>query len=110
MGWVWAEGIDYPEPDSLDELQGPAEGTIELPHNLYWQPGGSVFDVSDYAQRRAAYRAVLNEGTLEDYKTYINKELLVRDWPDMNLPRKLVSQWEQRFAELEGNFLGVNYG
>lgn len=57
----------YEKPDKLTDLLGPEQGTITLPIELYWQPGGSVFQIEDDADLATAYRSVLNEGSKEDW-------------------------------------------
>jgi hypothetical protein len=47
------------------------------------------------------YKVVLIEaGTVEDLRTWLSGELLLRLWPSLWLPPKLRRRWEERFPEL----------
>ena len=96
-------GREYALPGTLDELAGPESGVVELPLELYWGPGGSRFDLGDRTMRRVAYQAVLQEGTADDIRAYVNRGHLVRDWPELFLPVVLAKQWQARFPERRGN-------
>jgi hypothetical protein len=57
----------YAIVDRLDQLRGPAGGTVELSHSVLWAPGGGLVDLDRPGRPlRMSYRAVLNEGTVED--------------------------------------------
>jgi hypothetical protein len=45
-------------PDSLAQLEGPAEGSVRLPVWLAWS-GLTEFDVTDPRQRLTLYRTLL---------------------------------------------------
>lgn len=96
----------YARPARLADLHGPSSGTVELPIGLYWQPGSPVFDLGDPEDRGTVYRSVMNVGTLEDVCSYVNPELLVRDWPALLLPPRLVREWEAVSDELPHNVRG----
>lgn len=53
----------YDAPASLDELRGPYDGPIDLPHSVRWQADRFDVDVSNLGWRRMAYQALLAEGT-----------------------------------------------
>lgn len=49
------------------------------------------------------YRAVLNEGTVEDLVRALNREVLMVVWPDLLLPLRVLAMWESRFPELRSS-------
>ena len=50
-----------------------------------------------------AYRAVLNEGTVEDLVRVLNRDVLVAVWPELLLPLRVLAMWESRFPELRSS-------
>lgn len=92
----------YAVADSLDDLRGPATGTVTLPLAIYWQPGSKTLSLDNH-EIYSAYQAVLAEGSEEDVKRFINKERLIELWPDLNLPIHVAKIWEKQFPELRGN-------
>lgn len=93
----------YAIVDSLDELQGPIEGSVTLPHSVFWAPGSKTLSIDCEATRMQAYQAVLSEGTVEQVREYVNRDLLIEMWPRLNVPIRVAKGWEQRFPELQGN-------
>jgi hypothetical protein len=88
-------------PSALDELTGPAHGTVQLPLHVAWS-GQTAFDLDRPKPRMHMYRIVLAEGQLGDVTTYLNRDLLVSQWPML---RTLISKtargvWESAFPEL----------
>jgi hypothetical protein len=88
-------------PRSLDELAGPAHGTVQLPLHVAWS-GLTALDLDRPRQRMSLYRTVLHEGQGDDLIAYLNHDLLVSQWPVL---RTLVSPqisrvWEAAFPEL----------
>lgn len=88
-------------PCSLDDLAGPAHGTVQLPLHVAWS-GMTAFDVERPGRCRSMYHIVLTEGQREDIIAYVNRQLLVSQWPIL---RKLVGRvirdvWESAFPEL----------
>jgi hypothetical protein len=67
-------------PASLDELTGPACGTVELPLHVAWS-GLTAFDVEQPKPRMSMYRIVLAEGQRADLSAYLNRDLLITQWP-----------------------------
>jgi len=92
----------YDAPVSLDELQGPASGTVTLPLRLRWVPGARSYDVGEAGGARVVYQAVLAEGTVDDQRRYLNRDRLIDLWPVLNLDQRVVGLWEGRFRELRG--------
>jgi hypothetical protein len=87
-------------PGSLDDLQGPASGVVELPVRLSWS-GSRRFDLADLDQAADMYEAVLDVATtVDDLVSYLNADLLVRVWPVLGLARAKQGTWEGRFPVL----------
>lgn len=86
-------------PERLEELRGPAEGTIMLPKHLAW-PGMRECDVTDDALRRSMYGIVLTQGRRNDVARFVNPGLLRQDWPLIRdaLDPKLRGACERRYA------------
>ena len=93
----------YAIVDRLDQLRGPAGGTVELSHSVLWAPGGGLVDLDRPGPLRMAYRAVLNEGTVEDLVRVLNRDVLIAVWPDLLLPLRVLAMWESRFPELRSS-------
>lgn len=88
-------------PSALDELAGPARGTVQLSLHVAWS-GQTSFDLDQPKPCMHLYRIVLAEGQRDDVAAYLNRDLLVSQWPVL---RMLVSQivrsvWESAFPEL----------
>ena len=97
--FTYAEIRPYAVADSLEELCGPVEGTLDLPHELAWS-GRRSFDLEDDYDRAAAYKIVLEEGREEHFRRYLNGGLLRRDWREILPARQVRALWERRFPEL----------
>jgi hypothetical protein len=89
----------YEVVDSLDDLQGPAAGSVHLPRWVRWQADGEV-DIDDPGGLRMAYQALLSEGTSEIQAQLLNRRLLTIVWPTLNLDNRVRDLWEGRFVEL----------
>ena len=85
-------------PQGMDELRGPARGTIVLPRHLAL-PGMRECDVTDDPTRRRMYGIVLTQGQRNDVARFLNPELLRADWPLIRdaLDPKLRGTCERRF-------------
>ncbi|MBE6477727.1 MAG: transcriptional regulator [Propionibacteriaceae bacterium] len=90
----------YEAPDSLDELRGPHDGTIDLPHAVRWQPDRFAVNVNEPGWRRMAYQALLAEGTAEEQRRLVNRTRLIETWPILTMDPRLRELWEDRFPEL----------
>lgn len=91
--------VPYEVPSSLSALHGPATGVIELPITVHWGPRRE-FDLGDDGQRRAAYRAIVREGTPDDQERLLNERLLRREWAELVLPERCRATWEAAFPDL----------
>jgi hypothetical protein len=84
----------------LAELHGPGSGVIELPHRLLWQADRHV-NLDNPALLRWAYQIVLREAvTVEELRTWLDGETLIRVWPDLYLPRWVRRAWQEQHPEL----------
>jgi hypothetical protein len=95
----YAEIRPYAVAESLEELCGPDEGTLELPRELVWS-GRRQFDLDDDYDRSAAYKIILEEGREEHFRRFLNGRLLRRYWLQILPARQVRALWERRFPEL----------
>ena len=88
-------------PGSLDELVGPGQGTVQLPLRVAWS-GQTAFNLDMPKACMHMYRIVLAEGQRDDVAAYLNRDLLVGQWPVLrNLVARMVRKaWEATFPEL----------
>lgn len=89
----------YEVVGSLEDLHGPAQGTIRLPIWVRWIDDGDI-DVADLGGVRVAYQALLAEGVEEIQAQLMNKHTLIRVWPQLSLDSRVRELWETRFPEL----------
>ncbi|MFI8194822.1 transcriptional regulator [Streptomyces sp. NPDC085946] len=75
-------------PVTLEELAGPAHGTVGLSLHLAWS-GLTRFDLDQPRPRMSCYRIVLTEGQRDNLIHYLNRDLLTSMWPVL---RTLVSR------------------
>lgn len=90
----------YEIVDDLDQLRGPAGGMVELSHSVWWAPGGPSVDLDEPGGIRLAYRAVLNEGTVDDLVQILHRDQLIEVWPELMLSGRVREMWQSRFPEL----------
>lgn len=93
-------------PRALTDLSGPQHGIVQLPLHVAWS-GQTAFNVDLPKPCMHLYRVVLAEGQRDDVARFLNRELLIRQWPVL---RKLVSStvrtvWESAFPELRDEAL-----
>ncbi|MER5530088.1 hypothetical protein ABT075_36815 [Streptomyces sp. NPDC002677] len=88
-------------PKSLDELQGPAQGVVELPLHMAWS-GMTSYDMAKPRQRMGLYRTVLHDGLHDDLPRYLNQDLLLQMWPVLRtlVGRTVRAVWEDAFPQL----------
>ncbi|MEU9834275.1 hypothetical protein AB0D67_22345 [Streptosporangium sp. NPDC048047] len=90
----------YLVPADLDELIGPMVGVVELPTHLDWSEQ-RVYDLADDSHVGLMYERVIREASqLDDLRTYLNRETLVRIWPSLYLPVQARRAWEACFQNL----------
>jgi hypothetical protein len=86
---------------SLADLQGPVEGTVELPLWLFWSAPGHTFDLADTEMRQWLYQTVLREASCpEDLTAYLNSDTLIALWPELFLPKGVRRAWEDQHPAL----------
>ncbi|BDR55224.1 hypothetical protein KIMH_13350 [Bombiscardovia apis] len=90
----------YEAPDSLDDLQGPYVGQIQLQHTVWWVPGDRIIDLKSVGQRHMAYQALLAEGRVTDQLAGLNAQRLIEDWTELHLDVRVRELWQSRFPEL----------
>lgn len=78
---LFRDVVPYQTPDSLDALRGPASGHLEVPITVHWGPRRD-FDLDDPGQRRAAYRAIVREGTPADQEALLNAASCAHSGPN----------------------------
>ncbi|WP_372412123.1 transcriptional regulator [Streptomyces luteireticuli] len=85
----------------LEDLHGPARGTVDLPLHVIWS-GRRSFDVDAVRPRMGLYRTVLAEGQQQDVVDFLNRELLIAQWPVLRtlISRLVRDVWEDAFPEL----------
>lgn len=93
----------YAVVDDLNQLRGPASGVVELSHSVLWAPGGGRVDLDRLDELRLAYRAVLNEGSVEDLERVLTRDRLVAVWPELLLTFRVLELGESRFGEFRSN-------
>ncbi|MEU3407684.1 hypothetical protein ABZ766_27575 [Streptomyces sp. NPDC006670] len=88
-------------PATLEELAGPAHGTVGLPLHVAWS-GLRTYDLDRPRLRMGLYRTVLAEGQHEDLVKLLNRDLLIAQWPILRtlVSRHIRQVWEEAFPEL----------
>lgn len=86
--------------EDLGRLHGPLQGVVRLPLRID-ASARDVYDLADEHRRQLLYCIVLEEaGREEDLEEWLDREELVRMWPDLYLPRVVRGAWEQRHPAL----------
>jgi len=101
LGYLpYGERKPYVVADSLAALNGPTQGVVTLPHHLDWS-GRPEYDLSRPARLATMYKVVLTEAsTVDDLRTWLSGDVLLRLWPTLWLPPQLRRRWEDRFPDL----------
>lgn len=88
-------------PATLDELDGPGHGTVQLPLHVAWS-GQTAFNLDLPKACMHMYRIVLAEGQRGDVAAYLNRDLLLGQWPVLRdlVSRQVRTVWESAFPEL----------
>jgi len=98
-GYVYADHIPYVTPDSLSDLRGPTAGVVTVGPHIDTSLDPS-YDVSNLQRARELYSATVRDGFVSDHVRILDRGLLLRLWPQLNLPVRCRAIWEQRFPEL----------
>jgi hypothetical protein len=98
-GYRYADHIPYVTPDSLDDLKGPTKGTVTVgPHiDTSVDP---TYDLRDPDRLRNMYTRVVRDGFVPDHVRFLDRRILVKLWPSLDLPTRCRTIWESRFPEL----------
>lgn len=98
-------------PPTLDVLNGPDSGEIELPLRLFWSGPSDAparFNLDERYDAISAYQHILGQArTPADLMRYLNGRLLERLWPDLKLPAALRQAWEDAHPALGAVPAGV---
>jgi hypothetical protein len=95
-----ADSLVYLVPDELDDLHGPAAGTVELPLHLDWGPE-RTYNVDDAGSCSVLYQLTLqNSGSIEEICRIVHAGRLTALWPTMILPARCRQLWETTFPQL----------
>ena len=89
----------YFAPASLDQLQGPYSGEVELRHSVRWVGDGRV-NIDTGGGVKMAYQALLTNGLVTDQIKGLNARRLIEVWPDLDLDQRIRDLWESRFPQL----------
>jgi len=97
----------YDAPASLEDLRGPSDGELVLPHHVHWGPRHHVHwgprrdvNLSREGDVLTAYQATISEGMVADQVTILNRSILLELWPELILSARVRNLWESRFPEL----------
>ncbi len=88
-------------PARLNDLDGPAHGTVDLPLHVVWS-GRHSYGLEQPRSRMSLYRIVLAEGQRQDLIDFLNRDLLLAQWPVLRtlISRPIRDVWEAAFPEL----------
>lgn len=95
----FGETKPYYAPESVFDMFGPDYGSIKLPHTVYWGPD-RWFDLSRRSSLHQLYQTLLQEGSIEDINSYIDREILLSIWSELLLPPRVIHLWEQKVKGL----------
>lgn len=86
-------------PAQLDELRGPANGTVTPPGSVAGATR-SVYNLDNRFERAALYQLVIAEADRDDVVRFLNRDLLIATWASLNVNPATRLAWERRFPEL----------
>lgn len=87
-------------PARLEDLVGPVQGTVDLPLHVV-RSGRRSYDLGGLKSRISLYRTVLAEGQRQDLEAFLNRDLLIAQWPILRtlISRFIRDAWENAFPE-----------
>lgn len=89
---------------SLEDLRGPAAGTVKLPLHLFWSAPDATFNLDDPGARRQLCETVVREARHpDDLARYLDGGMLAALWPAMHLPRGVKQAWEDQHPVLRAS-------
>ena len=83
--------VDIPD-DFEEHAVAPMAGIVTLPRHVAWSGQGAL-DLDDPVDRNYAYETLLAEGTANDVRTYVDRDLLVQVWDELCLAPHVREQW-----------------
>lgn len=88
-------------PARLEDLAGPTHGTVDLPLHVVWS-GRRSYTLDQPRSRMGLYRTVLAEGQRQDLIDFLDRGLLITQWPVLRtlISRPVRHAWEAAFPEL----------
>ncbi|MGA4846543.1 hypothetical protein ACOBQB_09835 [Streptomyces sp. G5(2025)] len=88
-------------PARLEDLAGPAHGTVDLPLHVVWS-GRRSYTLDQPRSRMSLYRTVLAEGQHQDLIDFLHRDLLIAQWPVLRtlISRPVRHAWETAYPEL----------
>ena len=97
-------GRTAPVPDHLPDLPArQAVRVLEVPLHLDWSRPGRSADLADRQQRARVYEVVLREGRPADIESIVDGALLVDQWDEIVLPRRLRTAWQPIIDAIRGS-------
>ena len=99
-GWRFADHVPWCMPESLDDLHGPASGLVRTTGSICTAPD-PVFNLDDPADFNSMYRATVRDGTAAEQERFLDRDTLIRLWPELFLPYQCRDAWEARFPILK---------
>ncbi len=74
---------------------------MSLPLHLDWSESSS-YDLSRQSRLRSLYSTVIREaGSEQELANWLNYDLLIREWCDLNIPAAVRQAWESVHPELQ---------
>lgn len=95
----YAQRRPYVVPASLDDLDGPLHGVVELPAHLGWT-GRRSYDLDDPADIAVLYERIIVEATGLDDLDLLAATTMRTVWPRLFLPARVRELWQAHFPEL----------
>ncbi|MHB1910927.1 MAG: hypothetical protein ACYCTI_02600 [Acidimicrobiales bacterium] len=90
-------------PDDIDEPRtAPVGGRVILPPNVSWSGTPRVYDLDSQADSISVYEQVLQEGTVDDVRAFIDLDRLIELWDDLVLPPHVRLAWAHWISEHRG--------
>ncbi|MFE1775991.1 hypothetical protein [Streptomyces sp. NPDC059008] len=87
-------------PGAAQDLPGPTHGTVDLPLHTVWS-GRRSYGLEHPRSRMGLYRTVLAKGQRQDLTDFLNRDLLIEQWPvlRMLISRPIRHMWDAAFSE-----------
>jgi len=75
---------------------------VILPPNVSWSGTPRVYDLDSQADSISVYEQVLQEGTVDDVRAFIDLDRLIKLWDDLVLPPHVRLAWAHWISERRG--------